>query len=95
MSWSAWFLRDAVTIDGPDTKHHHRPGQPDRYRGFCPTCGTGKFFFSGAGFADTIALTAGSFGDPGFAAPEFILYWANRPHWLAAPEGIVLHPEED
>ena len=95
MSWSAWFPESAVTIVGPYVKHHHRRGQPDRYRAFCPTCGTGQFFSSGAGAPGTLAIRAGAFADPGFPPPEFILYWANRPQWLGAPDGIDLYPESD
>ena len=95
MSWSAWFPESAVRIEGPHTKHHHRPGQPDRWRGFCPACGTGHFVSSSAGSPGTIAIRAGAFADPGFPPPEFILYWANRPPWLGVPESITLHPESD
>ena len=89
------FPENAVRIERPYTKHQHRPGEPNRSRAFCPGCGTGKFFSSGAGFPGTIAITGGTFADPGFPPPEFILYWANCPQWSGVPEGITLHLKND
>ena len=94
-SWSARFPEDAVAITGSYSKHFHCPARLDRYRGFCPGCGTGKFFSSGAGFPGTIAITGGAFADPGFPPPEFLLYWANCPQWSGVPEGITLHLQND
>lgn len=96
MSLSAWFPADAVDIDGEYTVHHHRgPAQPDRYRGFCPSCGTGRFFTSGEAFPGTIAFAAGVFRDPEFPPPDFILYWNDRPRWLAPPTAITLYEQRD
>lgn len=96
MSYSAWFPEDSVEIEGDYTVHHHCGTEnPDRFRGFCPECGTGHFFRSGASFPNTIALTAGTFAQPDFPTPDFILYWASRPEWLAAPDNIKLFAESD
>ena len=89
MSHSAWFPEAAVTIEGDYTVHHHRGSEhPDRYRCFCPTCGTGRFFRSGASFPDAIGFAVGSFADPAFPPPAFVLYWDDRPAWLGRPEAV-------
>ena len=96
MSYSAWFPEDAVQITGDYTVHHHcGPDVLDRYRGFCPLCGTGRFFRSGASFPDTIAITAGTFAQPDFPVPDFILYWADRPAWIGAPADVQLYDADD
>ena len=96
MSYSAWFPEDAVKIEGDYTVHHHcGPENPDRFRGFCPECGTGRFFRSGASFPNTIAITAGTFAQPSFPVPEFIIYWASKPECLREPESVRLYHEGD
>ncbi|MBS1181930.1 MAG: family glutathione-dependent formaldehyde-activating protein [Proteobacteria bacterium] len=96
MSYSAWFPVDMVTIEGPYTLHHHRgPEHPERFRGFCPTCGTGRFFQSGAAFPDTIGLAVGSFADPAFPPPSFVLYWDDRPAWLGEPEAVPVRGQSE
>ncbi len=96
MSHSAWFPEGAVEIEGEYTTHYHcGPEQPERYRGFCPICGTGRFFRSGPSFPNTIAFTAGTFADPDFPAPKFILYWDSRPKWLVEPDGVTLYAKGD
>lgn len=96
MSYSAWFPEASVKIEGKYTIHHHcGPEDPDRFRGFCPECGTGRFFRSGESFPNTVAITAGTFAEPGFPLPDFILYWASRPQWLGSPEKVRLYQEDD
>jgi hypothetical protein len=40
-------------------------------------------------------IPAGNFAEPGFPAPEFIIYWASRPEWLGTSENIHVHLEDD
>ncbi len=96
MSYSAWFPKDAVTVTGQFTKYQpHGKGHPERFSAFCPACGTGRFFTGGQAFPDTIAFNAGVFADPEFPAPEFIIYWADRPNWIGKPESVPLFEGED
>lgn len=96
MSSSAWFTEAAVTVEGDYTLHHHRGSEhPDRYRCFCPTCGTGRFFKSGAAFPGTIGFAVGSFADPDFPPPRYVLYWGNRPTWLGQPESVPVRAEAE
>ena len=100
MSHSAWFAEAAVTVEGDYTIHHHRgPDHPDRHRGFCPTCGTGRFFRSGAAFPGTIGFAVGAFADPeapsSLPPPAFVLYWDNRPAWLGRPVGVPVRAQAE
>jgi hypothetical protein len=74
MTLSAWFADQSVTICGPYSKRFHRAdAEPDRFQAFCPTCGSGRFFRSGAGYPGTYGISVGSFADPQFPTPEFVL----------------------
>lgn len=100
MSHSARFPEAVVTVEGAYTLHHHRGSEhPDRYRCFCPTRGTGRFFKSGASFADAVGFAVGAFADPksssSLPAPRFLLYWDNRPVWLGKPEAVPVRAEAE
>jgi hypothetical protein len=96
MSFSAWFPMASVEIVGNYTTFQHKgEDQPDRYRGFCPKCGTGRFFCSGKSFPETIAFGAGVFAEQNFPPPSAVLYWDNRPKWLSEVEGPVLFSQGD
>jgi hypothetical protein len=96
MSYSAWFPRTAVEIQGEFTTHHHRGAEhSDRFRCFCPTCGTGRFFQSGSSFPDTVAFAAGIFAGLNVPPPSAILYWDDRPAWIGEPAGITVYPQDD
>lgn len=90
MLLSGWFPQEAVDIVGTYTVHLPDPSAPGHMRGFCPTCGTGHFFRSGDYLPGTIAISIGSFADPGFPPPGYIHWWPDRPRWLAPPTGPVL-----
>lgn len=100
MSYSAWFPEAAVSIEGDYTVHRHRGAEhPDRYRCFCPTCGTGRFFRSGAAFPDAIGFAVGSFANPdddsNLPVPRFVLHWDSRPAWLGEPDGVPVRAEAE
>lgn len=93
MSLSAWFPQDCVSIAGRYTTYHFTGTcDPSLMAGFCPICGGGKFFRTGAYLQDCIGIAAGNFADPDFPVPTHIHWWPDRPRWLAPPCGPDLLP---
>lgn len=91
MTLSAWFPEEGVAIEGPHAIWHYTAAQdPALMAGFCPTCGTGRFFRTGDYLRGCIGIAVGNFADPGFAAPDHIHWWPDRPHWLGPPAGPAL-----
>jgi hypothetical protein len=69
------------------TYHFSQPEDPRLMAGFCPTCGGGKFFRTGDYLGDCIGISAGSFADPAFLAPDHIHWWPDRPQWMGPAVG--------
>ena len=90
MLLSGWFPQAGVAISGAYTRFTPDPANRDAMMGFCPICGTGHFFRSGAYLPGTIAISIGSFADPDFPAPAHIHWWPDRPHWMGPPLGPEL-----
>ena len=91
--WSAWFPESSVTIHGAFTRFYLTDTpDPHLMAGFCDTCGGGRFLRSGDYLKDCIAISAGSFADPAFLAPDHIHWWPDRPHWLGQPHRPTLLP---
>lgn len=101
MTTSAWLPETAVTIEGDYiTWHCTETADPALMAGFCRTCGTGRFFRTGAYLPGTIGIATGNFADPAFPdpafpAPDHIHWWPDRPHWLGPPNGPPPYPETD
>lgn len=88
MSLSAWFPEEGVAIEGAYTTWTFAgEGRPDLMAGFCPVCGTGRFFRTGDYLKGCIGIAVGNFADPSFPPPDHIHWWPNRPHWLGQPDG--------
>ncbi len=89
MTVSAWYPESqVVSITGACSAW--APDGPASETVFCPTCGGGGYFRTGDYLPDCIGIRIGTFADPSFPKPPHIHWWANRPHWLPAPEGIEL-----
>ena len=91
MKYSAWFPDSAVQVHGTFTTWHPvLPEDPDLAACFCPTCGGGRFFRTGAYLKGCIGIAVGCFADPDFPAPDHIHWWPDRPRWLGPPVGPEL-----
>jgi hypothetical protein len=90
-SLSAWFEESGVTISGDFTRFFYTGAEDSSLMaGFCPTCGGGRFFRTGAYHPGCIGIAVGNFADPGFPAPDHVHWWPNRPHWMGEPLGPTL-----
>lgn len=89
MTVTAWFARDrVVAVEGETLMWQTNGPGTEVYR--CKRCGGGGYFLTGAYLPHCFGINVGHFADPAFTAPAHIHWWPNRPHWLEAPEGVVV-----
>ena len=72
------FPQDAVTIDGTPTSYESSPGVA---RQFCPTCGTGLFFYNEDVFPKQVDIQAGTMDDQDAFPPQAHIQLADAPGW--------------
>lgn len=80
MSFSAWFPEASVTVRGNTASW--QPKGPGTEKVFCPACGGGGYFRTGAYLSHCVGIRVGTFADPDFSPPAHVHWWANRPRWL-------------
>lgn len=77
-SWNARWARADVTVEGRTAEFTRIGDEGGRSTSsFCPDCGTTLYYRVDAQ-PDLIAIAAGGFADPGFAAPEYSAYDPSR-----------------
>jgi hypothetical protein len=80
-SYNARFYERDVTIDGPSTAYLRRADSgTDITFHFCPRCGS-TVFWRLASVPGIVAVAAGCFADPVFAAPRISVYEARKHGW--------------
>lgn len=91
MTFSAWFPERNVTVRGQTASW--QPQGPQTEKVFCPVCGGGGYFRTGAYLPHCVGIRIGTFADPGFPPPTHVHWWANRPRWIEGV-GLLERPEE-
>jgi hypothetical protein len=77
-SWNARWTNDAVAVEGQASTFTRIGDEGGRcVTSFCPRCGTTVYYRLEAQ-PDLIAIAAGVFADPAFAAPEHSSYDPSR-----------------
>ncbi len=86
----AGFTADQVRITGRSTEYVRISDESDRKPHvfhFCPECGA-TVFYTEPDEPDLVAVSGGSFADPGFPPPTVSGYALQRHRWLALPSTI-------
>ncbi|THD77547.1 MAG: GFA family protein [Phenylobacterium sp.] len=90
---TAFFAHDQVAGTEGEANIFQRigeSGKPLIFR-FCPACGS-TVWWEPLARPDRVAVAAGAFADPGFPAPQRLIWTDYKAAWVHAPEGAPEFP---
>ena len=89
----AYFRKEALAAEG-EARVHTRvadSGLTVSIR-FCPECGNSVYWFA-ALRPEHYGVAVGCFAEPGFGAPDRVVWNENRHPWVRFPDGVPVHPQ--
>jgi hypothetical protein len=91
---TAFFAEAQVTaVEGEETTFRRigHSGKGLNFH-FCPRCGS-TVYWEPEARPGRVAVAAGAFADPGFPAPQRMIWTESRHPWVCTPDDLPLHPQ--